>query len=415
MLDRIVEKLYGEPASDVLAVKLAGVFSARRARLLTHTDHTLREAEELLGFSSPEVSLRCVPPPRRSVQPPEKFAEWSTPLSGVPGSGPLLGGLAAGIGDRDAVSGLGTGFGSLLGQSAGGALGGMVGPHAGRALAKYLGEDKDTGAQWGRALGTLGGTALGGALGGYVGRQQTRPPATMEAPQASERRAEYKLAGLPPGLATRLTGAGIGAGIGGLVGYNAQDPKLLDPALNPHRQRNNAIVGALLGGGLGAGMGHRVARPEVFRAETELASKAREHAARAEHAAWMHDTFTRPKNEYLRHTSGPRPMPHLSPDAEVRLFGERLSASTANEPPTDTQRTAYKLANNPLASLLSRSIAPAAIGALGAYAASPQDPESELRNTLTGAGIGGGLGLLHALHRSFSANPQLASELMRNL
>jgi hypothetical protein len=392
MLDRIVEKLYGEPASDVLAVKLAGLFSARRARLLARTDHTLREAEELLGLPSPEVSLRCVPPPRRSVQPPEKFAEWSTPLSAVPGSGPLLGGLAAGIGDRDAVSGLGTGFGSLLGQSAGGALGGMVGPHAGRALAKYLGEDKDTGAMWGRALGTLGGSALGGALGGYVGRQQTRPPATMEGPQAGERRAEYKLAGLPPGLAARLTGAGVGAGLGGLAGYNAQDPKLLDPVFNPHMRRNNALMGALLGGGLGAATGHVLSSPGGARA----VGGAMEHMPSS-----MRDVFGDAAADYMKHTSGPNPGPRLSPDLEAALFQRRTGGE--------------KVALSPLQTLLSRAAAPAAIGALGAYAASPQDPESELRNSLTGAGIGGGLGLLHALHRSFSANPQLASELMRNL
>lgn len=376
MLDRLVRALYGEDASDVLAVKMAARYSAERACLLDTAEHAIREAEAILGIDSPSFTLRSLPPPRRQLEPVEKFAEWSTPLSGIPGSGPLFGGLAAGIGDRDAVSGLGTGFGSLLGQSAGGALGGMVGPHAGRAIAKLVGEKPQAGEEWGRALGMLGGTALGGALGGYVGRRQTRPQATTPqmqpaAPQAQERQAEYKLARIHgsdllsaiPGGGSLLGGVSAGSQDGAKPGFGTFGGSLLGQGLG---LVGGATLGHALGGTAGGSLGAL--------AGTMAGGGFGGHYGRK----W---------------TQGP--MANMRDVIHDKLSSEKRA--------------------NPMLSLLSRAVAPAAIGALGAYAASPQDPDAEMRNSLTGAGLGGGLGLLHALHKSFSANPELASRLMQGL
>lgn len=375
MLNKVVQALYGEEPSDTLAIKLASQYSARRARFLDHAESSLREADDLLGVPSPDGGLRMIPPARHAaLMSPEKFAEkfaeWSTALSGVPGSGFMLGGVAAGLGDRDAVSGLGTGFGSLLGQSAGGALGGMLGPLAGRAIAKHLGESKQEGEQWGGTLGTLGGMALGGALGGYAGRKNTRPQrpsAPPEAPVAGERRAEYKLArihasdllsaipvvgpevaGVQAGMAEGNVRPGLGTWLGSSAG---QFGGHMLGGLLTGGHGLGSMGGAMLGGGLGGHYGRKMTQGTL--------SNMRDA---------VHDKMS-----------------------------------------------SYKLAGSPLMSLLGRSMAPAAIGALGAYAASPQDPDSELRNSLTGAGIGGGLGLIHALHQSFAANPELAAKLMHAL
>lgn len=70
-----------------------------------------------------------------------------------------------------------------------------------------------------------------------------------------------------------------------------------------------------------------------------------------------------------------------------------------------------KVAQSPWGPLLTRALPGAALGGVGAYLASPQDPEQELRNTAVGAGVGGGLGLLNALRRGFAADPAVASAL----
>ncbi len=70
-----------------------------------------------------------------------------------------------------------------------------------------------------------------------------------------------------------------------------------------------------------------------------------------------------------------------------------------------------KVAEEPWIPLAMRSLGPAALGGLAAYLGSPNDPDAELRNTAAGVGLGGGLGLLNTLRRSFAANPGMANVL----
>lgn len=104
------------------------------------------------------------------------------------------------------------------------------------------------------ALTSLGAGVAAGGLGGYaLGKR--REPTLWERATSKMGSDVSKSAGplpLPSKVMAHLLAGGVGAGIGGAAGYAAQDPKLLDPVLNPHLRRNNALTGAVLGGGLGA-------------------------------------------------------------------------------------------------------------------------------------------------------------------
>ena len=93
-------------------------------------------------------------------------------------------------------------------------------------------------------------------------------------------------------------------------------------------------------------------------------------------------------------------------NAEYRVIREGLESLAALR--------GEKTAEGPMdliGPLLLRALPGAAIGGLGAYAASPNDPDAELRNIGMGAGIGGIAGLLRGLHLGAVRDPPSAAAL----